>query len=224
MRKRQDGPDILGPAPPPPDPRRHVLWSTLWTESLRSYVAPESTVVELGAGRCDLINVVDARRRIAVDVWEGVRLSAARGVETHVGPAQDLHFLSDHCVDVVFASNLLEHLEHSDVESAIRETRRILRPGGRLVLIQPNFRLCPRRYFDDYRHRSIWTDQGLASLLMDMGFEIDRVVPRFLPLTLSGSLPVRSSLIRAYLRSPLKPGAGQMLITATTPAYEPGSA
>jgi hypothetical protein len=34
------------------------------------------------------------------------------------------------------------------------ELRRVLKPGGRLIIIQPNFRLEPRRYFDDYTHKT----------------------------------------------------------------------
>ena len=53
-----------------------------------------------------------------------------------------------------------------------------------------------------------------SDLLAANGFRIARCVPRFLPLTLKGFLPVHPLLIRLYLISPLKPMAKQMLITA----------
>lgn len=200
------------------DPRREIVWTTLWDDVFSSYIPPDSTVVELGAGWCDFINAVTAKRRIAVDMWDGVTSAAATGVETHVGPAQDLSFLADHSVDAVFASNLLEHLERPDVEALVRESQRVLRPGGRLILVQPNFRLCAKRYFDDYTHVSVWSDVGMSQFLEAMGMEVEVVRGRFLPFSLKSRLPVSRALIRAYLRSPLKPGAGQMLIIARAPA------
>ena len=199
------------------DERRSVVWGTLWDEVFSQYIGPGDTVVELGAGWCDFINNVAAQRRIALDLWEGVQDAAAPGVETHVGPAQDLGFLADGSVDVVFASNLLEHLERPIVEGVVREVLRVLRPGGRLVLVQPNYRLCSKRYFDDYTHVSIWSDVGMAEFLKAMGMELERVQGRFLPFTLKSRLPVSRTLIRGYLRSPVKPQAGQMLLIARRP-------
>jgi len=38
-------------------------------------------------------------------------------------------------------------------------------------------------------------------------------VPRFLPYSMRGTrIPIRPWIVRAYLRSPLKPMAGQMLV------------
>ena len=51
----------------------------------------------------------------------------------------------------------------------------MLRPGGRLLVIQPNFRYAFREYFDDYTHRSMFTDVSLPNLLRAQGFEIERV-------------------------------------------------
>ena len=75
----------------------------------------------------------------------------------------------------MFASNLLEHLARPPSSSArSREVRRVLRPDGRFVLMQPNFRYCVREYFDDYTHRTVFTHVSLADLLRAHGFEIER--------------------------------------------------
>ena len=51
-------------------------------------------------------------------------------------------------------------------------------------------------------------------MLRVCGFDIVDVKPRFLPLTIKSRLPLRESLIRAYLASPIKPMGKQMLIRA----------
>ena len=108
----------------------------------------------------------------------------------------------------------MEHLTQDEVGAVVDEARRVLVPGGRLVLVQPNFRLCAKNYFDDYTHVSMWSDVGLTGYVQSRGWEVEEVRARFLPLTVKSRLPVSRVLIRAYLSSPIKPMAGQMLVIA----------
>jgi ubiquinone/menaquinone biosynthesis C-methylase UbiE len=181
---------------------------------LQREVPCEGAVLDLGAGYCELINNIRAARRIAVDIHEGVRSAAVAGVETHVGSCAQLDFLGDASVDAVFASNLFEHLEMPQLRQTLNEVLRVLKPGGKLLVIQPNFRYCYRDYFDDYTHVSIFTDLSLPDLLASAGFEIIRVEPRFMPFSLKSGLPVHPWLVWLYLRSPWRPKAGQMLVVA----------
>jgi ubiquinone/menaquinone biosynthesis C-methylase UbiE len=196
------------------DPRRQVVWSTLCAEVFQELVPENGVVVDLGAARGDFINNIAARRRVAVDVWSGMGEHVEPGVETHVGRAGDLGFLEEHSVDVVFASNLIEHLEISEIDEVLGEVKRVLVDGGKLILVQPNYRTSYKRYFDDYTHVSVWSDVSLPDFLVSRGFEIEQLKARFLPLTVKSRLPVHPLLIRFYLKSPIKPLAGQMLVVA----------
>jgi SAM-dependent methyltransferase len=162
------------------------------------------------------INAVRAARRVAVDVWPGVREHAAPGVEPVVLDASSgLGALGSETFDVVLASNVLEHFEPDTAARVVGDVRDVLRPGGRFVIVQPNFRHAARRYFDDYTHRSIFTDVSLPALLRSRGFDVEQVKPRFLPYSMRGSrVPITPLLVRAYLASPIKPLAGQMLVVA----------
>jgi SAM-dependent methyltransferase len=117
--------------------------------------------------------------------------------------------------DVVLASNVIEHFEPDAAANLVTDVVRLLRPGGRMIVIQPNFRYAYRHYFDDYTHRSAFTHVSLANLLRSKGLRMLRVEPRFLPYSMRGSrVPVMPWLVRAYLRSPIRPRAGQMLLVA----------
>jgi SAM-dependent methyltransferase len=194
-------------------PARAAVWKAV-AEHLAPYVPPDADVLELGAAYCHWINNVRARRRVAVDVWPELPGHAGPGVEPLVMDiAPDLASLGDASFDVVLASNLLEHFEPDTAATVVAGAGRVLRPGGRLILIQPNFRIAFRRYFDDYTHRAVFTDVSLAALLRATGFAIERVAPRFLPYSMQGRrLPLARWMVAAYLASPLKPGAGQMLV------------
>lgn len=195
------------------NPNRTTVWAHI-CHYLARWVPADSDVLELGAGWCDFSNAVTARSVTAMDIDATVTRAAGPGVTAVVGDCTDLSRFGDACFDVVLASNLLEHLERDVAERMLAEARRVLRPGGRLILIQPNFRLNPKEYFDDYTHVAIYTDRSLRDMLTAMGWTVEHVAARFLPLTMKSRGARLTFLVPWYLRSPVKPLAGQMLLVA----------
>jgi SAM-dependent methyltransferase len=199
------------------DERRASLWRHL-TRHLAQFVPPEAAVLELGAGYCYFINEVPAARRTAVDVAPEMLRWKGPEVEGFVGDA--VKFLKDAApaqFDFILASNFLEHFTWPELDEMKPLLFRALRPGGRLAAIQPNFRLAPGRYFDDYTHRTIFTDVSLGDWLRSAGFDIVRLEPRFLPLTVNSRLGGLSFLVPLYLSLPFRPLAGQMFALAERP-------
>jgi len=199
----------------PPDPAREVVWTVI-AEYVRRWVPKDARVLEIGAGYCCWINALSGTRRVAVDAWPEVARHAAPGVEAVVlDLSTGLTQFADESFDLVLASNVIEHFEPDAAASLIAETVRLLRRGGRVIVMQPNFRYAYRHYFDDYTHRSTFTHVSLANLLRSKGLRMLRVEPRFLPYSMRESrLTVKPWLVRAYLRSPIRPLAGQMLLVA----------
>jgi hypothetical protein len=196
------------------DARRQVLWQCLWKYHFSSYVKPNDCVLELGSGYADFINSVKARRRIAVDTWPDFVRHLASSVEAHVGDATDLSFLEDGSVDFVFASNLVEHLSQESFARMLGQLQRKLANGGKLALLQPNYRYAFRQYFDDYTHVAVYTHVSLCDFLVAHGFEIVACSPRFLPLSIKSRFKVWPLLIWSYLHFPFKPFGKQMLVVA----------
>jgi SAM-dependent methyltransferase len=199
-----------------PDPARDAVWRHV-AAYLQQWIPPEGTLLDLAAGYCDFTRHAHARRKIAIDLHPDLAELAGPGIEAIVGDATDLGRFGDGEIDTVFASNFVEHLDHDAIDRLLADVLRVLRPGGRLLLVQPNFRLAPRRYFDDYTHRTIWTDQSLTDLVTAAGFEVEHVEPRFLPLTMKSRLRGGHRLVPLYLRLPVRPLAGQMLVVAQRP-------
>src|SRR5262245_25627010 len=166
-----------------PNPSRSKVWAHLCAY-LSRWIPADADIPELGAGWCDFANNVHGRRVVALDQDKTVASSAAAHVEPVVGDCTDLSDFSDGTFDVVFASNLVEHLHRPDASRMLGEVRRVLKPTGRLMLMQPNFRLNPGRYFDDFTHVAIFTDQSLPDYLVSEGFTVTDVRAKFLPLTL----------------------------------------
>jgi SAM-dependent methyltransferase len=198
------------------DPRRRAVWRHV-AKYLQRWISPTADVLELGAGYCDFSNAITASSRTAIDLEPGFAKYADAGVVTAVGPCTDLSSFADASFDVVFASNLFEHLERGALLTTLGEIRRVLRGGGRLILVQPNFRLRPHEYFDDYTHVAVFTDRSLPDMLAANGFTREHVEARFLPLTLKSKLSFGHRLVPLYLRLPWRPLAGQMLVIANRP-------
>jgi len=197
------------------DPNRRIVWRVL-NDYLAPWIPPGGRVLELGAGYCHWINGVRAASRVAVDLWPELPRHTAPGVEARVlDAAAQLRSLGALEFTTVLASNVLEHFDPDTAAGVIEDVRGLLAPGGRFIIIQPNFRYAYRRYFDDYTHRSVFTDVSLSALLRSKGFRIERCLPRFMPYSMQGTRrTVRPWWIKAYLRSPIKPRSGQMLIVA----------
>ena len=196
--------------------QRGLVWQHI-CEYLKTWIPTDADVLELGAGWCDFANAVTAGSVTAMDIDEVVREAAGPGVTAVVGDCTDLSRFADGSFDCVVASNLLEHLTRPMALDLLAEAGRVLRPAGRLVLIQPNFRLNPNEYFDDYTHVSIYTDRSLRDFLAATGWKVQHVAARFLPLSMKSRGANLTFLVPWYLRSPIKPFAGQMLVVAGRP-------
>ncbi len=196
------------------DNRRQLLWRALCGSYFQRLVKTDDVVLDLGCGYGDFINHIRCARKIAVDQWSGATDYVGQDVQVHIGSIVDLSGIQDCSIDFAFASNLFEHVPKAEFADCLREIRRVLRPGGTLNILQPNYRFCSNEYFDDYTHVSIYSDRSLCDFLRANGLRILDCKPRFLPLTIKSRLPVSPMLIRAYLASPVKPLAKQMFIRA----------
>jgi SAM-dependent methyltransferase len=204
-----------------PNEDRDRLWRVL-AAYLQKEMKPDGDVLELGGGYCGFINNIRGASRHVVDLFEDLAGFAAPGVCSHVQSCTSLASFSNASFDTVFASNLFEHLTRGELVSTLSEVMRVLRPGGRLMLIQPNFRLCYATYFDDYTHVQIFSDQSLRDLLTSRGFIVKSVVAGFLPFSLKTRAPKWNWLLRLYLALPWRPFAGQMYIVAEKPVAKAG--
>jgi ubiquinone/menaquinone biosynthesis C-methylase UbiE len=198
------------------DAKRNQLWAVL-CEYLQTEIPATSSVLELGGGYCGFINNIQAADKHVLDVYEGVTTFAGREVQSHVCSCEDLDIFAAQRFDIVFASNLFEHLTREQLHQSLLEVWRVLKPAGKLIIIQPNFKYSYKDYFDDYTHLQIFTETSLTDLLRTHGFQVTSVVPRFLPFSLKGRGPKWRWLLRLYLRLPFRPFAGQMYVISVKP-------
>jgi SAM-dependent methyltransferase len=194
-------------------PGRRAVWG-----AIARYVARDAPdvglLVELGCGYGDFSRQFPAKRKLAFDLDPEMRRFAAPDVELRVENAVSLPGVAPASVDLVFASNFLEHLAGDEIDELLESVRRALSPRGRLILIQPNHRLCARRYFDDPTHRTVFDDANVRDWLSRHRLRASKVVPGLLPFTMNSRLPKWGWSTRLYLALPVRPLAAQMYVVA----------
>lgn len=181
---------------------RAAVWSEI-APFIHARMGRPASVLDPAAGRGEFINAVPAPDRWAVDQVEHVEGTYAPGVRAVVSDifAADL---PPAAFGGIFVSNFLEHLPTQESVSAFLEKMHgVTRPGGRIVVMGPNFRYCAREYFDMADHTLALTHRAIAEHLYTAGYEVESVVPRFLPYSFTSSrLPASAALTRRYLHTP----------------------
>ena len=195
-----------------PDPGRAAVWRAI-CEYIQEFVPRNATVLDLGAGYCDGINGLRATKKYAVDVSPEVAGFCAADVEFKCGTLESVD-LPPRSLDVVLASNFLEHLTIDQCSAVFDRLDLLLKPSGRVILIQPNYYYCFRDYWDDFTHVRAFTHVTLGDYLLSRGYKLIRVEKRFLPLGFKSRVPKSYWMTKMFLASFWRPLAKQMLIVA----------
>jgi len=182
--------------------RKDAIWKELG-RFLQRYVPSDGRVVDIA---CDLgyfIRNIRARERWATDVRD---LGATLPPEVHFVRASGLELadvLPTESFDLAFFSNYLEHLASTEaVLQQLRVTFALLKPGGRVLILQPNIRLIGGSYWDFIDHQTALTEKSLGEAATMAGFKTEHVITRFVPYTTKSRFPQSPLLVRAYLAFP----------------------
>jgi 2-polyprenyl-3-methyl-5-hydroxy-6-metoxy-1,4-benzoquinol methylase len=103
----------------------------------------------------------------------------ALGLDTRQGALKE-HAFPDASFDAIYASHVLEHVH--DPLALLQECRRILKPGGSVVMTTPNLASWGHRRFKDGwipldppRHVMLFSPRNLRTLIGKAGFRTARV-------------------------------------------------
>jgi len=199
---------------------KNAMWKILVDSFLQAHVGRNGRVLDIADGYCEFINQVEAREKFLIDLNPDSQDFTDPNVKVlHLDILSDIpeNILPFVYFDAIFVSNFFEHL-HSKEEliQVLAFCFDRLRTGGRLLIIQPNFKYSYREYYDFIDHHLPITIGSLAEILKAIGFSIDIMIPRFLPFSTKGR-PSSSLLLKIYLKLPIlwRFLGGQMFVRAS---------
>jgi len=183
--------------------RKDDVWREI-VAYLERYIDKDGPTLDVGCDRGHFIRFVATPERWATDIRD-MRPALPPEVTFVQGSGLDLtDLLPNGHFATVFMSNYLEHLESSDaVIDQLRVVRSLLRPGGRVIVLQPNIRLVGGRYWDFIDHRVPLTERSLVEAGDLAGLRTVKLITRFLPFTTKSVLPQSAALVRMYLALPI---------------------
>ncbi|MEX1019993.1 MAG: class I SAM-dependent methyltransferase [Litorilinea sp.] len=108
------------------------------------YFAGCQKVIDLGCGDADFVELLQEAGIDALGVDSDPQsFAVAQGKNLPVVQRDVFAYLADlpdNAVDGIFAAHLVEHLPFPKVLELVRQSYRVLRPGGKIVLVTPNVR------------------------------------------------------------------------------------
>ncbi|MBF0444321.1 MAG: class I SAM-dependent methyltransferase [Magnetococcales bacterium] len=75
----------------------------------------------------------------------------------------------DNIFDVIFSKSVIEHFYYP--ERFVQEIYRVLKPGGLVITMCPDWEANMRIYFEDYTHRTPFTLSSLRDIQLIHGFD-----------------------------------------------------
>lgn len=197
---------------------REKIWQILCKKVFQKMVDKEDVVMDLGAGYCELINNIDCKTKIAVDLNPDTKIKAKSGTQVLNINVLDIPAKFDRKIDVIFMSNFLEHLNSkSEVMAVLEKSFKLLKKNGKLIIMQPNIDLVKEKYWDFIDHSVALNLSSLTEALETAGFKIKLKIKKFLPYTTKTNLGSYTAFfLKLYLLLPpsLRPFAGQSLVVA----------
>jgi SAM-dependent methyltransferase len=185
------------------DEREISAKDAVWREIVRfleRYIVADAPLLDIACDRGHFVRWAQASERWATDIRDmssalpsDVRFIQASGLELASAVPNDYF-------GTVFMSNYLEHLDSSDaIIEQLRVAVSLVRPGGRVIVLQPNIRLVGPRYWDFIDHKVALTERSLLEAAELAGLRTMDLITRFLPYSTKGRLPSDPRLVRAYL-------------------------
>lgn len=171
--------------------RRKIL--TAFVEQIcRQVTDRRPRILDVGCGTgANLLMLSEYGEAEGVDISEdALAFCRERGLDkVRLGAGEKLPY-EDGTFDLVTALDVVEHMD--DDLAGLREMRRVLRPGGRVLLFVPTFMFLWGLQDDVSNHRRRYRLPELRRVLEQAGFEIERTtyanITFFLPILLMRQL------------------------------------
>lgn len=134
-------------------------------------VQPGSQLLDVGCGRGDMMKAfkylgLSVRGLDIIDY----KSDLASGIEVKCANFENERFpFEDNTFDMIFSKSVIEHLHNP--ENFLRESWRVLKPGGRIITLTPDWQTQLYIFYNDFTHHQPYTVLGLNNALNVYNFK-----------------------------------------------------
>ncbi|MBI2274139.1 MAG: class I SAM-dependent methyltransferase [Bacteroidetes bacterium] len=128
--------------------------------------------LEPGCGRGEFL---EEFKRLGLECY-GIDLSEQAGslcpeveIKKKVDLENDVWPYPDNFFDIIYNKSVLEHIRNPD--KFLLEAKRVLKPGGKILCLVPDWEANYKIYFDDFTHRSPFTSVALHDIYLITDFD-----------------------------------------------------
>ena len=163
------------------------LCNYLFNEYLKKFKKDSVNFLDIGCGRGTHINNF---KKLLSGNFYGIDLEESKIKDVSVFSCNlensKLPF-SDNFFDVIFSKSVLEHVNNTN--NFLNETYRVLKPGGVIILMVPDWQSQMKNFYDDYTHVKPFTIKSIYSALKINDFK-DIKVTYFRQLPIVWKFPI----------------------------------
>lgn len=181
--------------------KKNIIWKVLCKNFFQKFIDNDDIVLDIPTGYGEFINNISCKKKYAIDINPESKNHVDADVIFFQCSSTKI-ILKANSIDKIFVSNFFEHLERKDILKTIQEFYRILKPGGKVLVLQPNIRFCAKDYWMFLDHITPIDDRALKEAFALYSFQEIFKIERFLPYTTKSRFPKNMIFIRLYLSVP----------------------
>ena len=134
-------------------------------------ITEESKVLELGCGRGEFLNEFYNNNMISygVDISSYAKEKFPHLNISSVDMLKNSLPYPDNSFDVIYSKSFVEHFYYP--EKIFQEAYRVLKKGGRIITLTPEWKYYYKTFYEDYTHRTPFTKLSLRDIHLINKFE-----------------------------------------------------
>lgn len=161
-------------------PQEKLAHTLQWQiELLKTFIKSDDVFMEIGAGNC-LLSIQIAQyvdKVIAYEVADSIPIISNKPNNLFLKIFDGVDFIEDrNSISVIYSCQVFEHLHIEDTTHHIKQYYNMLKVGGKLVVITPNYLTGPHDISREYSkipegfHMKEYSYKELKKLLHEVGF------------------------------------------------------
>ena len=170
---------------------------TGYPEKLVKYLVSEfslqnKSLLEAGVGRCEHLDLFH-KLGLSTSGFDSDPIALKYNSSIKIFDCEsDIWPYNDNSFDILYSKSFIEHL--TDPSCYFKQAYRILKPGGIILSLTPDWEVNYKKFYDDFTHKSPFTYVSLQNIMHYSGF-LDTSVFKLRQLPITWRYPILNPVL-----------------------------